>query len=59
MGARGEVVDDVGPRVGDERARDGGVAQVGSRGGRRGDDVVAGGLAGGDEVAAGEAGRRR
>ena len=55
VGARGEVVDDVGPRVRDERARDGGVAQVGLRRRRGGDDVVARGLAGRDEVAAGEA----
>ena len=55
--AGGEVVDDVGPRAGDERAGGRGVAQVERRRGRRGDDVVARGLAGGDEVAAGEAGR--
>ena len=55
--ARGEVVDDVRPRVAHERAHDRGVAQVGDRRRRGGDDLVARGLAGRDEMAAGEPGR--
>src|SRR6185436_18018870 len=54
VGARGEVVEDVGPGGGDSGARRAGVQQVRSRAARDLDDVVAARTAVRGEVAAGE-----
>src|SRR4051812_47792083 len=57
MGARGEVVDDVRPRAGDEPAGRGWVAQVERGRGRSTQDLVPRRLARRDEMAPGEPGR--